>query len=1176
MITNQTPFHMEDSDVRKKLQNLIAENTERMKEMAAINRTTAILKSGKNIEEALQQVCMILPSAWQYPAYTTARIRYEGKEYTTPGFEESPWKLKQKFDTIDDKAGSIEVFYTKEFIELDEGPFLNEEHHLIQNLAHILTGYLNSNKAKELLTIHRREFYTSRQAEANECSITNLQLLQRFLNKNNKNRDVYHDLMPYKVKEILLIANLYDAYSIEKEGRFSEQVLGEYHQMNLSSLPRITGVSSQEEAMEQLHSKHFDLIIFMMGADVKTPILMSEQIKTDFPYIPIHILLNNNSNLHYFKKELKDRRCIDNVYIWNGDSRIFFAMIKSVEDQINVENDTQLGMVRVILMVEDSPQYYSRYMPMLYNIVMDQTRRIISDVTSDELYKVLRLRARPKILMAKNYEEAVDILTRYKDNLLCLISDVKFDKEGVLFDNAGFDLVNYARSLRPNLPIIIQSSNSKNAQKAYDLKASFIHKGAENLMQDFKSFITHYLGFGNFIYRDKHGHQIAIAKSMKEFETHLRTIPDESLLYHAHKNHFSLWLMARGEIQAAKILAPQKASDFKGVDDIRDYLISVVKEFRNEQNKGKIIPFEESALLDETNIVSLVDGALGGKGRGISFVNSLIHNFDFSNQLPDINIKTPLTTVIGTDEFEFFLDRNNLLEKIIHMTNYDEIKQLFLQCKLTETLEKRLKILLRRITKPIAIRSSGLFEDSLMQPFAGVFDTYILPNSHHNLHIRTQQAMDAIKLVYASVYSKLARDYIRAVNYKIEDERMAIVIQEVVGHQYEHYFYPHISGVAQSYNYYPFAHMKPEEGFAVTAIGLGKYVVEGEKAYRFSPRYPALDINSAKDQYKNSQLEFYAVDLNRTQLDLTSGDTAGLARIDIDIAETHGNLKHTASVYNINNDTISPGLLKPGPRIINFANILKYNYIPLAKTINTVLDIMKQAVGTPVEIEFAVDLNKDHEGKASFHILQIKPLHGSSSTYEINLDDINEDEILLLSEQGMGNGLVEGISDVVFVDKNYFDKSMTQEIVPEIEEINNKLTEQGKNYILIGPGRWGTRDPWIGIPVNWPQISGAKVIVETSLEDFPLDASSGSHFFHNVTSMNVGYFSIQHQKESNRLAWDVLLRQQVIQETNYVKHIRFDKPLTIKMDGKSGLSVITWEKSGPIDRKKSKRKKTLE
>ncbi|MBI9033839.1 MAG: pyruvate, phosphate dikinase [Bacteroidales bacterium] len=1163
---------MEENDVKNKLQRLLAENTERMKELAAINRTTAIFKSGKSIQESLQQVCMILPSAYQYPAYTTARIKYEDKVYTTPGFEPSKWLQHQQFETIDGKTGTIEVFYTKEFIEMDEGPFLNEERFLIQNLAHIIIGFLNSIKAKELLSIHRREFYTSRVPASNECSISSMQLLQRFLNKNNKNRDVYHDLMPFKVKEILLIANLYDAYSIEKEGRFSEHVLGEYHQMNLSSLPRITGVSSEEEAMEQLHSKHFDLIIFMMGADVKTPVVMGTRIKSEFSYIPIHVLLNNNSNLAYFNKELKDVRSIDNVYVWNGDSRIFFAMIKGVEDRINVENDTQLGMVRVILMVEDSPQYYSRYIPMLYNIVMEQTRRIISDVTTDELYKVLRLRARPKILMAKNYEDAVDIIARYRDNLLCLISDVKFDKEGEHCSTAGFDLVDYARSLRPNLPIIIQSSNIDNSQKAYDLKASFIHKGAENLMQDFKSFITHYLGFGNFIYRDKHGHQIAIAKSMKEFEIHLRTIPDESLYYHANKNHFSLWLMARGEIQAAKILAPQKVEDFESIDDLRNYLISVIKEFRNEQNKGKIIPFEESAIQDETNIVSLVEGSLGGKGRGIAFVNSLIHNLDFSLQLPDINIKTPLTAVIGTDEFEFFIERNKLLDRIIQISDFEEIKQLFLECRLTETLERRLKILLKKFTKPIAIRSSGLFEDSLMQPFAGVFDTYILPNSHNDINIRTKQALDAIKLVYASVYSKLARDYIRAVNYRIEDERMAVIIQEVVGHQYGHYFYPHISGVAQSYNYYPFAHMKPEEGFAVTAVGLGKYVVEGEKAHRFSPKYPTLDINSPKDQFKNSQLEFYAVDLQRTQLDLTVGDTAGLARLDIDVAEKHGNLKHTASVYNIDNDTISAGTLKVGPRIINFANILKYNHIPLSKTINTVLDIMKQAVGTPVEIEFAVDLNKDEEGKASFHILQIKPLHGSSSTYEVNLDDVNKKDVLLLTEIGMGNGLIDGISDVVFVDKNLFEKSMTSEIAIEIEQMNNQLSKEGKNYILIGPGRWGTRDPWIGIPVNWPQISAAKIIIETSLQEFPLDASSGSHFFHNVTSMNVGYFSVQHSKKSDILDWDVLLQQRVVNQTKYVKHIRFDNPLTIKMDGKNGMYVITWKKLEDSKKTRTKQK----
>jgi len=1143
------------------IKQLVFERQERLKELATINKTTQILKEGKTIEETLQQVCMLLPAGWQYPEFTVAHIQFDGKEYKSPGFQKTQWLQRQTFDIIDNRNGFIEIFYLKKFIDFDEGPFLKEERSLLNNIAGMLTGYLNSQVACNIMTHAQiNERLLEVKSKPKEAIATSRQLLQKFLNKNNYDRDIYHDLMPFKVKEIMLISNLYDAYSIEKEGRFSEHVLGEYHQLNLTSVPRITGVSSEEEIFFELENKHYDLIIFMVGTDKKTPVVFSQKIKQAYPYIPIFLLLNNNTDIPYFKIEGKRLSGIDQIFVWNGESTVFFAMIKLIEDKINTGNDTQIGLVRVILLVEDSPKYYSRYLPLLYSIVLEQTKRIIADVSTDELYKVLRMRARPKILLASSYEEAVQIIRKYKEFLLCLITDVKFEHNNKLEENAGFILADYARSEIKDLPIVIQSSDIENANKAYEMKATFIDKNSETLLQDFQSFIMHYLGFGNFIYRDTEGTQIAMAKTLKEFEQHLRTIPDESLLYHAKKDHFSLWLMARGEIQVAKILNPKKISDFKAPGEIREYMLDVIQKFRNEQNKGKIIPFEESAILDETNIVSLAEGSLGGKGRGLAFVNSLIYNFDFSQLVPEINIRTPKTSVIGTEEFEYFMDRNHLREIVYSERDYQKICKLFMESKLTDTLIRRLKIILKLIKKPLAVRSSGLFEDSLMQPFAGIFETYLLPNDHPDINVRLEQLMDAIKLVYASVFSPIARGYIEAINYKIEEEKMAIVIQEVVGNQYGNYYYPHISGVAQSYNYYPFGHMKPEEGFAVAAVGLGKYVVEGEKAYRFSPKYPATEINTPKDQLKNSQLKFFAVNLGKKDINLLEGDTAGLSYLDIDVAENHGTLRHLASVYDIDNQRIVPGLTMPGPRIINFANIFKYNYIPLAKTIEVVLDVVKEALGSPVEIEFAVDLNKDENMKASFYLLQIKPLIGNAQDYTIDMESIDRNEMVLFSEKGMGNGVINDITDVIFVDKDVFDKTKTMEMAAEIERLNKEMIASGRKYILIGPGRWGTRDRWIGIPVNWPQISNAKVIVETSYEDYPLDSSSGSHFFHNVTSMNVGYFSIQPEQSESFIAYDVLKSQALINGTQYFKHVRFEKPLTVRMDGRKRISVITWEK----------------
>jgi len=1141
----------------KKFEQLKIESLERLKELSTINRTTAIMKEGKAVNETLQKVAYILPDGWQFPEFTKARIIYGRNEYLSNEFKTTGWKLSQDFTTIDNTKGSIEIYYTKSFPNADEGPFLKEERDLITNLTNIISGYLNSDKGKEAL---RRYGYPDLEeiepSQKDHCSITSLQLLQRFLNKNNYNRDLYHDLMPFKVKEILIISNLYDAYSIEKEGRFSEHMMGEYAKLNLTSLPRVTGVSSLEEAIEHLHSKHFDMVIIMVGVDRKFPLEISEKIKKTFPYIPVFLLLNNNRDISFFEKEQR-ALSYDRIFVWNGDSRIFFAMIKHVEDRINLENDTRIALVRYILVVEDSPMYYSRYLPILYKIVLDQTKRIIDDVSTDELYKVLKLRARPKILLATNYEEAIEIYNKYQEYIFCLITDVKFDRNGIKSDRAGFDLVEHVRSEKKDIPVIVQSSNPEFAEDAYKLKTTFIYKDSETLIQEIKTFIMHYLGFGNFIYRDKAGKKLIEVKSLKEFEKHLRTISQESILYHAKNDHFSTWLMARGEIQAAKILHPKKAYEFTNAEAIREYLIKTIQNFRNEKNQGKVIPYDPVAILDESNIVTLSDGAMGGKGRGLAFLNSLIYNLDFSQFIPNINLKTPRTAIIGIEEFEYFMDHNKLHYVKTDPIPYEEIKWRFLNGRLTPTLIKRLKEMLKLIKKPIAVRSSGLFEDSLLQPFAGIFETYLLPNNHPHPNVRLQQAMDAIKLVYASVYSDVARGYFEAVNYKVEEEKMAIVIQEVVGHRFGEMFYPHISGVAQSYNYYPFAHMTPEEGFAVGAFGLGKYVVEGEKAYRFSPKYPTTEINSPKDQVLNSQTDFYAVDLNKHDLNLLEGDTAGLIKADIYEAERHASLKHCASVYDPDNNTITAGLDKSGPRVINFGNILKYNYIPMAKTIEVVLDIVKESMGSPVEIEFAIDLNKDKKYKASFYLLQIKPLIGNVDDYEVEMDSIKEEDIILYSEKGMGNGLIDTIKDVIYINQDMFNKSETVEMANEIDKINSGMMKKGKKYLLVGPGRWGTRDRWIGIPVTWPQISNAKVIVETSLEDYPLDASSGSHFFHNVTSANVGYFSVQPEKSGSYINYDIFDKQKLIKETKYFRHVQFKKPIKVRMDGKKRISVIT-------------------
>ncbi len=1099
-------------------------------------------------DAAFYSLCFKLKDFFSHSNYTCVRIKIDEKEYTTNNFEETRWILKEPFKINDNKSASIDVFYSKEFPIADEGAFLKTERELLIWLKSIIVSYLgNNNQANYSF---KPQIYED-----------DKKFLPNFLSDNKYDREIYHDLMVYKVKEILLIATLYDAYSIEREGNFTHQILGDYINLDLTSFPRFTAVNSYAEAQSKLKNKHFDLVIIMVGIDKKIALNRIKKIKKEFPYLPAFLLLNNNTDISLFEKINEKDKYIDNIFVWNGDSRIFFTIVKLLEDRINLDNDVKIGHIRIILLVEDSAKYYSRYLPLLYHSVMRQTQRIIEDLSVDDaISRILSLRLRPKILLVSNYEAAKNIFDKYRNNFLSLITDVEFFKNGKIYKNAGFELANYVKNSNPtqDIPVIIQSSNQEYRERAYSQDCSFIDKNSQTLALDIKGIVKYNMGFGDFIYYDKNGNQLDfVARNIKEFENNLNLLPDNSLVYHAMRNHFSLWLKARGEQRVAEILSPLQTDDFPDAKSIRSFLVNAVSRNNYEKRKGKIIDFYEDEILDKSNIILLASGALGGKGRGLAFIHKLIYKSNISENFPDINIKTPLTFIIGTNEFDYFLRDNLLRYKVYNDMPYLKVRELFMKARLTKRTRKRLKLVLKYVRKPIAVRSSGLFEDSLMQPFAGIFETYIVPNNHDELKVRFEQLQKAIKLVYASIFADKAKSYISAINYKIEEEKMAIVLQEVVGNEHEGYYYPDVSGVAQSYNYYPFSHIEPEDGFANIALGLGTYVVEGEKSYRFCPKYPSIRNYSPKDLHQNSQLEFYAVNLKSKKLFLSKGENAALKRLTLYDAEQHGSLKHLCSVFNMDSNTIIPGIDKSGPRVVDFANILKYNYIPLANTLIKLLEIGKEAIGTAVEIEFAIDINKDKDYKASFYLLQIKPLIGNTKNYEVDIRNIDASKTIMFTNKGMGNGLIDDISDVIYVDKDTFDKSKTEEISQEIAEFNKKMVNEERKYVLIGPGRWGTRDKWIGIPIEWSQISNAKIIVETSLKGYPLDASLGSHFFHNVISMNVGYFSIQHNKQNHILAWGRLAKQKIIEKTKYVKHIRFEQALKIKMDGKQRVALIS-------------------
>ncbi len=986
------------------------------------------------------------------------------------------------------------------------------------------------------------------------------QSLSQVYKRKKSDQDIFPELMDFKVKEVLLIANHYDAYSIVREGRFFDRIYGEFLQLNLYTAPRITSAANTAEAMALMKKRHFDMVILMAGLDKKTPIEISKLIKEKDPDMPLLAMVNNNSDLRFFDEAEPNMEHIDRVFVWNGDSKVFLAMIKYVEDKMNVEKDTRIGDVRVILLVEDSQKYYTRYLPLLYSIIMKQTQAVLNEEGYDQLHKLLKMRARPKVLLVSNYEDAVEIVEKYKEYLICIISDVKYQRNGVPDEDAGVELIRYVKSIT-SLPALLQSSDPSNAIRAKEVGADFIDKNSESLTQDIYDFIHHKLGFGNFVFKNSRDVTVATARNLKEFSKCIEEVSAESLLYHAKRNGISTWLMARGEINMAKRLRPYKIEDFESSNKLRQAILKIFDQVKIKRLRGRVVLFESSLIDSNRYITRIGEGSFGGKGRGLAFLCHFVENIDFKKILPDLDIRIPTTAIIGTDEFTDFIERNKLYRTIYIEQQYDSVRELFLGATFNDRLNNQLRKYVTVINEPLAVRSSGLFEDSLRQPFAGVYETFMLPNNHPDIEVRLEQLITAIKLVYASIFSPSARAYFEAVNYKIEEEKMAIIIQKVVGETAHHRFYPHISGIAQSYNYYPFSYMKPEDGFAVLGVGLGKYVVGGEKAWRFCPKYPNLELNSIQDQVKDSQAYFYALDLNITECDVKDQhEDSFIRKLPMKEAEEDGNLKYCASVYDYNYDRITNNLDAKGPRIINFANILKYDYIPLAKSLDLLLQFCKEAMGAPVEIEFAVDLN-DERHLPTFYLLQIKPLIRLENNINIDFDQVDVSKVILASEKGMGNGMLNYIKDVIFMAPEKFNRTKTDEMANEIAYLNKQMEEQGKEYLLIGPGRWGTRDKFTGIPVLWSQISHAKVIVEMGLQDFPLEASLGSHFFHNVTSMNVGYFSIQFNKTEEYVNFDMLKEQQVVEQTTHFTHVEFKEPLQILMDGRQQKAMVSWQES---------------
>lgn len=969
-------------------------------------------------------------------------------------------------------------------------------------------------------------------------------------------RDIFQELMPHKVKEVLLFATLYDSFSIEREGQFSDKIFGEYLQLNLYAAPRFTSVNTLEHLSNIIHTRHFDLVIIMAGADIFLPLEVARIVYNAKPRIPILLLLNSDRDVRPFQLAIQGSPAIDRIFVWNANSNVFLAMIKYIEDKKNVANDTRMGGVRVILLVEDSIKYYSRYLPLLFTSVMMQTQALVSDKSEDELHKIFKYRARPKVLLVSSYEEALVIIHEYKEKLLCVISDVQFPRNGVDDTNAGIELLNYVRqTLRYPIPLLLQSHDSSNAIKAADIQAGFITKNSYTLANDINEFINKNLGFGDFVFRNAKGDPIGGAKNLEEFESYLKIVPEESLVYHGSKNDFSSWMMARGEIKIAERLIPFKIENFQDPSRIREVCLAIFRDVKEKKNRGRVIRFDPELIYGNRWLLLMGNGSLGGKGRGLAFISHLIANIDMKVLLPGINIRMPATVIIGASEFDRFIQHNNLYEFAYHKSDFEELRVEFLHGELSPSLCENLSQYINLVTQPLAVRSSGLFEDSLVHPCSGVYATYLIPNNHAEASVRLEQLTTAIKLVFASVFSDQAKAFFGSLNYKIEEEKMAIVIQPVVGQEREGRFYADISGMAQSFNYYPYGYLKPDDGLAVMSIGLGQTVMSGEKAFRFCPKYPELKMGMADDQIRDSQRECYGIDMRLGKSEVRLGDELSfLRKYQLSELEKDRVFDSCASTYHADNDILVPGYEKGKTMVVDYAAILEYKKFPLCVTLDLLLDLFKQAMGSPVEMEFAIDLSQTENGWPTFFLLQLKPLIRNSEDSEVDLSAKETDKLLMRSAKGMGNGLIAELVDVVYVSS--FDKFKTKEIAAEIATLNRLMVSQNKQYVLIGPGRWGTRDNFTGIPVNWSEISNARVIVELAIPGFAPEPSLGSHFFHNVTSMNIGYFAIQANNESDFFRLDLLEKQTVCWEGKYVKHISFCEPFEVLMDGRQQAAII--------------------
>ncbi len=969
----------------------------------------------------------------------------------------------------------------------------------------------------------------------------------------------FENLMPFKVHNILLVSSLYDSFILREDGRLNELLIDQSLDLSPEHVPGITHVSSCAEAAELARSQQFNLIVTNLTVGDMNAAQLASQVKQAGLDVPVVVLGYDYREIKNFvaRNPVTD---IERIFLWQGNARILIAIVKYIEDQRNVLHDTRAMGVPVLLVVEDNIRYYSSFLPMIYTELIKQSRRVIQEGLN-VAHKLVRMQARPRILLSSNFEDAARLVQEYRNYLFGMVSDVEFPWEGKLSPEAGFELARMVKSLVPDAPVVLQTSRTEFRPRAHAAGYSFLRKRSQTLLQDLRGILTEQFGFGDFVFRLPDATEVGRAKDMNELEEQLQIVPDESIVFHSQSNHFSHWLMARTEFALAAKLRPRKVSDFPTYDHLRRDLIESINDYRREQSEVLIGDFHADTFKPSvSSFLRIGSGSLGGKARGLAFVRHLLRKSRITRRYPGVRISVPPAVVLATDVFDEFVTENNLLDLALHSEDDAEIYRKFLAQPFSAALTEDLKAFLTEVTHPLAVRSSSLLEDSQYQPFTGVYETFMLGNQQPNIEVRLEALSEAIRRVYASTFSRHAKAYVRATPYRLEEEKMAVILQQVVGTRHGERFYPDFSGVVRSRNYYPVPPMTFEDGIAAVALGLGRAVVDGGKCLTFCPRYPRnlVQFSSVEDILNNSQSEFWALELDGAA-DGRPGHWHE-RRFGLAAAEADGTLRALASTYSKDNHAVYDGVSRPGARVVTFAPMLKHGTFPLAEILDDLVRAGEDALGNPVEIEFAVRLPQETDPSsaqvAEFGFLQVRPLTLSRDTEDLALDDVQPEQLICQSSKVLGNGRIDDLHDLVVVDSQRFERGQSEEVAAAVSRFNRQLNEHNRPYLLIGVGRWGSTEPWLGIPVEWDEISGARVIVEAGFRDFRVTPSQGSHFFQNLTAFQIGYFTVNPDAGEGTVDWEWLAEQLAVEEQGCVRHLRFAEPIRVVMNSRTSQGVI--------------------